>query len=227
MQLRRHRTLVWAGLIVVLLGLLGLLSFFQFRWINDVTTAERERMQAHLRAAAERLVREFDRELMRACLVFLVAPFEWREGHWRNVGEHYKVWSQTAAYPKLVRDVYLTSGQDEGVPGLYRFDPRVNRLDTVPWPSGFSPLRNRLEPLLGPNPPASRQVPRPAQWTIKEEIPALVLYVFEFRAFLPRANWLSIRAHKASGRHGPEIEPGSSQCRQGERQCFANRRAGC
>lgn len=182
MQLRTHRTLLWAGAIVVLLGLLGLLAFLQLRWINAVTTAERERMQAHLQAATHRLVQEFDRELMRACMTFLVAPFEWREGHWRDVGEHYQTWSQTAAYPKLIRNVYLVSGEGEAAAALYRFDPQVNRLDIVEWPSGFSPLRRRLEALRRPNPPESRQAPRPAQWTIEEDIPALVLYVFEFSA---------------------------------------------
>jgi signal transduction histidine kinase len=163
--------------IVVLLGLLGLLAFLQFRWINDVTTAERERMQAHLRAAAERLVQEFDRELMRACLVFLMAPFEWNEDNSANIAERYRSWSQIAPSPRLVRNVYLATGQSIGGPALRRFDPQANRLATVPWPSGLSPLRSRLDELFEGSSPESRSAPRPVRWTIEEEIPALVLLI--------------------------------------------------
>jgi signal transduction histidine kinase len=185
MQFRSQRTLLWAVAIAGLLSLLGVLASFQFRWINAVTTAERERMQAHLQAATQRLVQEFDRELIRACLIFLVAPFEWREGNWPDLMAHYQLWSQTAVFPKLVRTVYLASGQAQEAPKIYRFDPRSNQLVAEPWPSRFSLLRKRLEARREPKRQAPSRATSPAQWTIEEQIPALVLFVSQVAPHRP------------------------------------------
>lgn len=176
-RLHTLRTWLWAGAAALLVGLLALLATLQFRWIDAVITAERERMQAHVQAAASRMTQEFDRELMRVCATFLVAPFEWREGHWRQVGEHFRVWSQTATYPKLVRNVYVMS-QHAGDRGeLHRFDPAGGELEATPWPSQFAALRQRLESRGEQSAMVPGLGPRPVQWTIEEQPPALVLIV--------------------------------------------------
>jgi signal transduction histidine kinase len=167
----------WFGAIAGLLGLLGLLAFLQFRWIDAVSSAERERMQAHLRAAGNRFVQEFDRELMRACLTFAIAPFEWNQDGWMGVGERYRAWSQTAAYPGLLRNAYVASGRGDGGLRLYRFDPQTDRIDSAEWLLRLSPLRRRLEALLPEDSPEFRAAPRPVRWLIEEEVPALVLVI--------------------------------------------------
>lgn len=62
MHLRRYSTLLWVSAIVLLFALLTILASLQIRWIDRITRAERERRQAHLQAAASRLVQEFDRD---------------------------------------------------------------------------------------------------------------------------------------------------------------------
>src|SRR5262245_14636123 len=60
-------------LVAALLVLLPLLAVLQYRWLGEVSQAERERMQANLRTSAERLCSDFDRELT-AAYVQLQSP---------------------------------------------------------------------------------------------------------------------------------------------------------
>ncbi|HEV7515148.1 MAG TPA: hypothetical protein VGR07_02495, partial [Thermoanaerobaculia bacterium] len=55
---------------MVLATLLSLLAVLQYRWIGEVSRAERER----LRAAPDHFAEEFDRELTRAFLSFQPGP---------------------------------------------------------------------------------------------------------------------------------------------------------
>ncbi|MBN8730491.1 MAG: HAMP domain-containing histidine kinase [Acidobacteria bacterium] len=170
MRLRIPTTWLWASVAALLVALLLSLAFLQFRWIDAVTVAERERMQAHLRAASGRLTQEFDHEVMRACMTFLVAPFEWREGHWRDVGGHARVWRQTAAFPNLIRSIYVINIEANGAAALHRYQEGDPALASAKWEERFESVRARLTTATGQGGP-------PVQWRIDTAIPALVLYV--------------------------------------------------
>lgn len=170
MRLRIPTTWLWASAAALLVGLLLALAFLQLRWIDAVTVAERERMQAHLSAASGRLTQEFDHEVMRACMTFLVAPFEWREGHWRDVGEHARVWRQTAAFPDLIRGVHVINIEANGAAALHRYQEGDPALAAAKWEERFESVRARLTK-------APSQGGPPVQWRIDTAIPALVLYV--------------------------------------------------
>jgi len=114
---------------------------------------------------------------MRACAAFFMTPFEWREGEWRHASERYKTWSETAPYPKLIGDLYVYAR--EGAAALYRLDTQTGGVRTVPWPAAFASLRRRLEMPRPADPAGSRPMAPPVQWTVEEEIPALVLWVSE------------------------------------------------
>ena len=50
-------------LVGLLLILLPTLAILQYRWIGEVSAAERERMESGLRAASDRFASDFDGEL--------------------------------------------------------------------------------------------------------------------------------------------------------------------
>ena len=52
--------------------LLAALATFQYRWLGEVSEAERERMRASLRTRASEFTQEFDAELTRTFLAFQV-----------------------------------------------------------------------------------------------------------------------------------------------------------
>ena len=56
----------------LLLVLLAILATLQYRWLGEVSEAERERMRASLRTRATEFGQEFDAEVTRAYVAFHV-----------------------------------------------------------------------------------------------------------------------------------------------------------
>jgi len=99
---RPKSSLILVGLLVVLLPLLG---FLQYRWIDEVSAAERDRLESGLRVASDRFASDFDAELSR-----LANHFQMRGGFPESgdtLAERYMAWSEANAYPRLVRAIYL------------------------------------------------------------------------------------------------------------------------
>ena len=61
-----------------LLGLILLLATLQYRWLGQISGAERERMTATLNTRATAFAQDFDRELTRAYLLFQIDPMSRR-----------------------------------------------------------------------------------------------------------------------------------------------------
>ena len=62
------RTLIAATIAMALL-LIGL-AVLQYRWVGQVSQAERERLKRALRTSADRIADDFDREIFRAFIAF-------------------------------------------------------------------------------------------------------------------------------------------------------------
>ena len=62
------------GVAVLLAGLMALLATLQYRWLGQVSEAERERMQSTTRTGASEFALDVDRELTRAYLLFQIEP---------------------------------------------------------------------------------------------------------------------------------------------------------
>jgi hypothetical protein len=89
-----------------LLGLIALLATLQYRWLGQVSAAERERMQASLAARADAFAQDFDREITRAYVTFQLDPLSDGANLSAHLGERYDRWQATSRYPRLVKQVY-------------------------------------------------------------------------------------------------------------------------
>jgi len=126
-------------LVAALLALLPLLALLQYRWLGEVSRAERERMQASLKTAAANFSEDFDRELTRAYLSFQMDARTLRDRAWQDYRKSFDQWLRSAPYPELVTDVFLV----EPGPRLSRF----NRIGFEPavWPTKLEALSERFE----------------------------------------------------------------------------------
>jgi signal transduction histidine kinase len=144
----RHRATILAA--VALAILLPLLAVLQYRWIGEVSQAERER----LRAAPERFAEDFDRELTRAFLSFQPGLRSGGQDDRRaELVQQARRWRAGAPLPQLLRAVYVaerTEGANGGL-ALSRLDPAGERFVPVPWPPELAPVEKRLA--AGPVPP--------------------------------------------------------------------------
>ncbi len=165
-----------------LLGLIVLLATLQYRWLGQVSAAERERMKANLATRAEGFAQDFDREVTRAYLTFQVDPVHEQENLASRLASLHDRWQATSRYPRLVKDVYLVpySG-GTGPMKLQRFNATTRFVEPVEWPASLAPLQKQLAVLSESSGPASTlaggttMVIRSMPSVVWESVPALVV----------------------------------------------------
>lgn len=140
-----------------MLVLLSILAALQYRWLGEVSAAEKERMRARMQSSAARFARDFDRELTRA-LMFL-GPGGPQRRERGSYAERRARWTSSALFPDLVRAVFVAiPGEDRGL-RLSRVEEETGVFAPVAWPPDLAALKSRLES-AGPvpdTPPAPRR----------------------------------------------------------------------
>lgn len=117
--------LLAAGLVV--------LATLQYRWIVRVADAERDRMREDVELVAQRFGEELSAQIR--------GVFDGHLGHEDDDPvQLHQDWRRTAAYPRLVRGVYVADRVDEEWT-LGRIDAGVGQLVEAEWPAALSPLR--------------------------------------------------------------------------------------
>jgi signal transduction histidine kinase len=140
---RPKSSVVLVGLLLILLPTLAIL---QYRWIGEVSAAERDRMESSLRVSADRFASDFDSELARISTAFQI-----RDGFPENpksVFERYQSWSESDAYPRLIRSLGLIRTNADAAPDFYKIDLRSGQSEPAPIPEELAKLRDRFR--LGP-----------------------------------------------------------------------------
>ena len=179
-----RNSLFAAGL---LFALLAVLATLQFRWIGEVRDAERERLQASARAAAEAVAIEFDREVGRAMRTFGEAlRARGTGGLAASLAAARARWAADARFPSLVSraDVVRREGGDwtlEEPDSTGRFSP-------TPWPAELAPAKKVLAiasdrpPPASDSPPGTGDRPGPPRapfFRMLDDPPILILGVLE------------------------------------------------
>ncbi len=141
----KRRTSWMLSVVAGLLLLLPLLAWFQYRWLGEVSQAERERMQSNLRTSAEKLCADFDRELTNIYVQFQSPSLPNSDQLALNFASRYRRWVASAPESKLVSKVYRTFSDDDGNWKLMQFDALSNSFEAVEWPEKLYSIRNRFE----------------------------------------------------------------------------------
>ena len=180
MRLRLKRSALSFGLPAVLLALLPLLAWLQYRWIGQLSDAERERMQANVRMASTLFAREFDTEITRAALAFHAVP-PMPGGGWDRFAAQHAWWLRNTSRHELIRTVYAIETREDGGPRLLRSNPEARRFEEIAWLPRFDGLaRTAASRVLAP-PPHAPLGPGwgrpPFEWSIDGQLPALLLWL--------------------------------------------------
>jgi signal transduction histidine kinase len=187
-----------------LLGLIALLATLQYKWLGRISDEEREGMKASLNTRASAFAQDLDSELTRAYLLFQVEPMEDAGNLAARVAARYDRWQGTARHPRLIKDVYLTSGS--AGQALQRFNPGTRFLEPADWPDSMRELRAQLRPAGDPSAPIGSLLLRTMMPAVWEHVPAVVVPthfdVFYARETLTERN----RAAPLDNRHGDTTE---------------------
>jgi len=125
---------------ILLMAVLAVLAALQYRWLGQVSHAERRRMHETMTARAQSLANDIDREMSRMYLSFQLRDTDTARFA-QSLTVLYKMWRETSRHPDLVSEIYALPGDGT----LRRFDPAAATLEAVAWPERLAPLRARAQ----------------------------------------------------------------------------------
>ncbi|HRH44589.1 MAG TPA: HAMP domain-containing sensor histidine kinase [Pyrinomonadaceae bacterium] len=122
-----------------LLILLGVLAFFQYKWVGQISESEQERLQKRLDLDAQHFADDFNRILQNTYFSFQSNGENWAN----NFLDRYQLWQQNSPYPKLIKDFYVIQPNGE----MSRFDTKTKQFTPIAASDRFLVLQNNFEPV--------------------------------------------------------------------------------
>ena len=133
---RAKSSLLLVGLLLVLLPVLAVL---QYRWIGEVSAAERSRLENSLRIASDQFATDFESEFSR-----LANAFQIREGFPETadiIAERYQLWSEGNPYTRLVRTIYALKAIPNNESEFYKVDLAGRQFEPATLPRDWEMIR--------------------------------------------------------------------------------------
>src|SRR3954467_6480416 len=163
-----------------LLGLIALLATLQYRWLGQISGAERDRMKTTLNSRANGFGEDVDREVTRAYLLFQLDAMQDEPAVVARIAAHYDRWQATSRFPRIIKDVYVVASAERAAPVLQRFNAAPRFLEPVDWPEALAPVHKMIARAIAPPasvtaggaPPLLMRSTVPTVWA---SIPALVI----------------------------------------------------
>lgn len=166
-NMKQRALLSWAS--VGLMALVAcVLAVLQYRWIGEVSVAERDRMRDALQTALTRFSQDFNTELANA-ISLLRPPSQQIEELGRETAylNGFARLQESGRQAKLFRRIALGVPQQKTVQ-LQMLDPAGQGFAEAQWPAAWAGLRDRMESRLSDSPrppfdfddPALLEIPR-------------------------------------------------------------------
>ena len=172
-------------LTALLVVLLPVLAFMQYRWVGQVSEGERGRMQRNLETAADQFRAAFDGELRQVQRDLQVSTNTAREGSSPQYSLRYTSWLNTADHPQIVADIYIVDAEGDRL-RLRRFNSATHAFDPSLWPESIDQLRPAFESAYSAS--RSQRQPDPRRFAAADES----LIIVGLQNFEPRQPGLPV-----------------------------------
>lgn len=161
-------------LLVVVLGAL------QYRWLGQVSEAERAQLQRSLNQRAREFAEDFDKEIGLAYALLGVTHDMIADGLWPKLDAKVDSWKVRAPHPDLVKSVYFThAGLDGTTRTLEQLVIGTGTSQVIEWPEQLMPVLRVLD-RVPPRPfdiPPTAQLLSLSRTSVVESVPALIIPV--------------------------------------------------
>lgn len=186
----RHRR-AWLGLLlpVGLVLLVGVLAGLQYRWLGQVSEAEREQLARTLTLKAREFADEFDREISQTYAAFQVDASELSTDNAELFAQRLAQWKRGSRFPAIVKSIYWvreTGQRAEGIAqraqdelALFEYRDAEQRFVAAPWPDALASVHDRLSPRVTsmPSSPQGRAQIVALPSSVLVDVPAIVVPV--------------------------------------------------
>jgi signal transduction histidine kinase len=123
--------------------LLPLMAVLQYRWIGQVSDAERERRERTLKAATAQVAQDLDLELFRAFVGLQVDGDTLKGEEWNQYADRAQAWRAASPLPSLVSEVLLVD-RDGASLRLRKWDAAARTFVPAAWPAELAAERDRF-----------------------------------------------------------------------------------
>ncbi len=171
MKVRPRRGITLPLVILAVAAILGVLAFLQIHWSNQVSQAERDRMEARLDTSVERFRRNFYLEVLRVCWAFQIENPHLDRKALMAYADRYEDWQDASAHPDLVTGMFVWKQSPQLT--LLRFDPVSNRFVPTPWPAELAELHEFAQ-RWNAQPAGGLGAGWEHPWFIVESVPAVI-----------------------------------------------------
>jgi len=165
-------------LLVVILGAL------QYRWLGQVSQAERAQLQRSLNQRAQEFAREFDSEIGFAYARLGLTQEALDADPWTTLDAKFDAWKTTGApHLDLIKAIYITRARANAPQTLERLVMGSGRGEEIDWPAHLAPVQRSLDRV----PPRPTEVPGTLQLlslgrsSVIESVPALIIPITQSR----------------------------------------------
>lgn len=168
------RTRSWQPVVAaLLLALLTVLATLQYRWLGEVSDAERERLRAGLRARAAEFTTEFNRDVTRTFVAFQIDPRVFESDPPRTIADAAARAARESVSGASVKAVLVA--ESDTPDRVSRFNPDTGTLEPSAWPPELAHLAERMtaHPVVGV--PGLPLPPGVAGESIDADAPALIV----------------------------------------------------
>ena len=166
--------------IAVMTAIVITLGVVQYRWADQISRTEQQRLQSALETGVRNFSQEFSYDFQQLCESFqlqMTGPPATLEP---RLLRQYESWSRISATPNLVSGVHVWRAGGARAQNLASYDEASRRFHEGPWPERFAPLSQFVVQEFAGLP---RRIPdREAYfhpWTIFENTPALVRPLYQ------------------------------------------------
>ncbi len=163
----RNKTYFPYAVVIGLGAILVVLAVLQYRWSNQVSEAESERMKASLRIATTQFRQDFSRELQTLSTGLLPDPEVLAAEDWAAYASQSADWLKSSTYPDLVSTVYIWRPDKP----LLRLDRKNKKFDAAEPPARLGPVFERI--VQQADPTRQGRGMRTLSWTMDGNVPAL------------------------------------------------------
>jgi signal transduction histidine kinase len=143
--------------LTIFITIIGL-GYLQYRWLDQVRDAEKQRLEENLQASLSRLADDLDREISRAYISFATPWQQHRDLLHQEFGQRQTRWLEEAPYAPLIKDYFLFDHE-----GFYQFVD--DQFTVVPEPQWFQTFKDQLQ----------SRGPRGPRLLFEPQIPALIV----------------------------------------------------
>lgn len=128
--------------VIFLLGLLVLLAGLQYKWLGQISDAEREHLQSRLQDDTKRFAEDFNREIQSVYFNFQIDAEVFRNQNWNAFNKRLINWNNQTQFPELIKDFYFV--KKDGSQTILKFDTKTDSFEKAEWTNDLRNISQKI-----------------------------------------------------------------------------------